>query len=124
MGILASLFRAGPPADSDYWYRPVGTTSLAGVRVDADTAMKLSAAWACVRVISEGVAQVPFTYIDDQKNCVYRIVAPFGVDGLREVVYEVDTFTKQAFDAGHMQQDTPEPQSPAEETPAVIDPIP
>ncbi len=59
MGILASLFRAGPAAHDDYWYRPVGATSLAGVRVDADTALKLSAAWACVRIISESVAGLP-----------------------------------------------------------------
>ena len=59
MGFLASLFRAGPPAHDDYWYRPVGATSLAGVRVDADTALKLSAAWACVRLISETIATLP-----------------------------------------------------------------
>ena len=46
-----------------------------------------------------GVAQVPFTFIDDAKNCVYRVVAPAGVDGMKGVVYEIDTFTKQQFDA-------------------------
>ena len=59
MGFLASILRAGPAAHDDYWYRPVGTTSLAGVRVDADTALKLSAVWACVRIISESVASLP-----------------------------------------------------------------
>lgn len=60
MGFIASLFRAGPAPDNDFWYRPTaGVASVAGVRVDADTALKLSAAWACVRLISETIATLP-----------------------------------------------------------------
>jgi HK97 family phage portal protein len=60
MGFFASLFRAGPAAHDDFWYRPAGGgTSLTGVRVDANTALKLSAVWACVRIISESVASLP-----------------------------------------------------------------
>lgn len=61
--ILSSLFRAEgnvsrSPLD-DYWYQPRGTSSVTGVRVDADTALKLSAAWACNRIISESVSSLP-----------------------------------------------------------------
>jgi len=61
VSIIKALFRAGPPADHDFWYQPVGygATSAAGVRVDPDTALKLSAVWACVRIISESIATLP-----------------------------------------------------------------
>jgi len=63
VGLLSKLFRAEgnvsrSPLD-DYWYSPRGGTSLTGVRVDPDTALKLSAVWACVRLISESVASLP-----------------------------------------------------------------
>lgn len=63
MGIVSRLFRADGWAsrapDSDYWYEPRGGTSAAGLPVTADTALKLSAVWACVRIISESVASLP-----------------------------------------------------------------
>ncbi len=43
----------------DYWYKPVGNTSLAGLRVDADTALKISTVWACVGLISEILSSIP-----------------------------------------------------------------
>lgn len=48
-----------PPADDDYWYSPVGTTAAAGVEVDAYTAVKYPALFACERVICEDVASLP-----------------------------------------------------------------
>ena len=44
------------PPDHDFWYSPVGTASLAGVRVDPDSAMRVSTVYACVSVISNAVA--------------------------------------------------------------------
>lgn len=44
------------PADHDFWYEPVGSKVLSGVRVDADTAMQASTVYACVSVISNAVA--------------------------------------------------------------------
>lgn len=44
----------------DFWFQPVGIRSGAGVRVDADSAMRLSAVYACVRVLAESFAVLPF----------------------------------------------------------------
>ena len=49
---------ASSPTD-DFWYRPVNGPSVAGIRIDADSAMRTSAVWGCVRVISETIAQAP-----------------------------------------------------------------
>lgn len=43
----------------DYWYRPVGLASAAGVRVTADTALKLSAVWRCNQILCGAVAMLP-----------------------------------------------------------------
>ena len=60
MGIFASIFSAGIPApDSDYWYYPVGLDTGAGIRVTPDTALQSVAVYACVRVLSETIAQLP-----------------------------------------------------------------
>lgn len=45
------------PAD-DFWYQPIGFNS-SGVRVTALTAMKVSACFACVRVLTETMASLP-----------------------------------------------------------------
>lgn len=61
--ILSSLLRAeggGRSPIDDYWYRPLGGgVSLTGLRVDPDTALKLSAVWACVNLISGVAAGLP-----------------------------------------------------------------
>lgn len=44
----------------DFWFQPVGVRSGAGVRVDADSAMRLSAVYACVRALAESFAVLPF----------------------------------------------------------------
>ncbi len=63
MGILASLLgvRAHTPDPNDeFWWTPSpGLVAQSGVRVDADAAMKVSAVWACVRLISETIASLP-----------------------------------------------------------------
>jgi HK97 family phage portal protein len=43
----------------DYWYGPRGFESAAGVFVSPDRAMRATAVYACVRVISETVASLP-----------------------------------------------------------------
>lgn len=63
MGVIARLFRvegnvSRSPLD-DYWYGPRGGTSLTGIRVDPDTALKLSAAYRCVEIISSSIASLP-----------------------------------------------------------------
>jgi HK97 family phage portal protein len=64
---LQSAFRAkffsliGAPLQpwDDYWYGPRGLESAAGVFVSPDRAMRATAVYACVRVISETVASLP-----------------------------------------------------------------
>lgn len=58
LGLVRPTFQAISPT-SDYWYSAVGTQSLTGVRVSAESAMRLSAVWGCVRVISEMLSSIP-----------------------------------------------------------------
>jgi HK97 family phage portal protein len=61
--MFASLLRAGPDDRSawgNFWFQPVGMGTASGVRVDAAAAMKLSAVYACVRVLTESFAILPF----------------------------------------------------------------
>jgi len=53
----------------NFWFEPVSVRSSAGVRVSAETAMRLSAVYACVRVLSETFAVLPFKlYRRDANN--------------------------------------------------------
>ena len=36
-----------------FWFQPIGMRSISGMRVTADSAMRLSAVYSCVRVLSE-----------------------------------------------------------------------
>ena len=61
MFVTAGMLSAErPSADDDFWYQPVGAVSASGARVGPDAAMRLSVVLACVRVLSEAVAKVPF----------------------------------------------------------------
>ena len=65
---LFSFFNRGRNASSgddrspwgDWWFQPVGRATDAGIRVDANIALTLSAVYACVRVLSETFATLPF----------------------------------------------------------------
>jgi HK97 family phage portal protein len=59
-GLLASTLAAVDTApNADFWYRPVSTLAQSGLPVSAEHAMRLSAAFACVKVLAEDVAKVP-----------------------------------------------------------------
>ncbi|MDA8095578.1 MAG: phage portal protein [Betaproteobacteria bacterium] len=47
-----------------FWFEPVGVHTTAGLRVTADASMQLSAVFACVRIIAQQFASLPF--------CLYR----------------------------------------------------
>lgn len=47
--------------DSAFWAELSGTSSSAGVPVNEQSVMKLSAAWSCVRLISETLATLPLS---------------------------------------------------------------
>lgn len=60
MGLITRLLapQARGPLD-DFWYSPIALAAGSGVQVTADTALKTSAVWACVRLISETIASLP-----------------------------------------------------------------
>lgn len=61
--MFLSLFRAEAADRSpwgDFWFEPVTLRSSSGARVSADTAMKLTAVYACVSLLSRSFAVLPF----------------------------------------------------------------
>lgn len=60
MLILSQDFKQNTNINSDdFWFNGVGTSSEAGVRVTAGSAMQLSIAYACDAVLSDTMAQLP-----------------------------------------------------------------
>lgn len=80
--MLGMDYKAGNPDDERYW----GTTavsSVAGVAVDADAALKISTVWACVGLLAETIASLPlvvFRYVGEdgreraRNNPLYTIL--------------------------------------------------
>lgn len=83
MGLLARWVRssgiraeARPPHD-DFWYQPAGgALTGAGIRVTPETALKLSAVWRCIAIISGSVAMLPLP--------IYRRLPAGGKDLQRQ----------------------------------------
>jgi len=50
---------AAPGPLDDYYYAPLGQVASAGVRVDADAALKHSVVWACVDLLASVVGMLP-----------------------------------------------------------------
>jgi len=60
---LAKMAAKLPGPLDDFWYRPVGRASVAGVHVTPDKALGVGAVFACVRLLSETVGSLPvFVY--------------------------------------------------------------
>ena len=64
MGILSFFdrFRSSSgdrSAGGDFWFEPVSTRSHSGIRVSHDSALRLAAVYACVRVLAETMASLP-----------------------------------------------------------------
>jgi len=64
MGLLSFFdrFRASSEDRSpwgDFWFEPVSVRSSTGMRVSPDAALRLSAVYACVRILSETLASLP-----------------------------------------------------------------
>ncbi len=71
MGFLANLLSpraTAPNPIDDYWYGPITATSVAGVKVDADTALKLSTAWRCVTLIANAIGKLPLIMYQRQSG--------------------------------------------------------
>lgn len=81
MKILSNLFRRQPRADGgdrspwgSFWFSSVSQANGGGVIVTADTAMRMSSVYACVRVLAESMAILPFVmYKPDGKGGKQRI---------------------------------------------------
>lgn len=60
-GFRADIGYGTPAPDSDYWYGRPGFRTASGAYVSPETAMRLAAVFACVRVISETIGSLPLT---------------------------------------------------------------
>ena len=60
----------------DFWFEPVSIRSASGARVSSDSAMRLAAVYACVRILSETLASLPLV--------VYRPRADGGKDRIKD----------------------------------------
>lgn len=45
-----------------------------------------------------GVGQLEFPFADNDKTCVYRVLAPYGLNHVEPVEVKINTFSKQAYD--------------------------
>lgn len=52
----------------DFWFTPIGMRSIMGARINEESAMRLSAVYACVRVLAETMAILPFTLYRRKEN--------------------------------------------------------
>ena len=64
MGLLNFFERFRASSDDrstwgDFWFEPVSIRSATGLRVSPDGALRLSAVYACVRILSETMASLP-----------------------------------------------------------------
>lgn len=57
---LPEAFAATPPPDDDWWYLDMpGIFTQSGNRVTEESAIRVSAVWSCVRLLSESKGQLP-----------------------------------------------------------------
>ena len=72
MGKLAQLLAPRPegayPADSDFWYTKLAssTPTASGVRMSKDTALAIATVYACVRIISSTHGVLPLLVMERQ----------------------------------------------------------
>ena len=64
MGLLSFFDRFRASSDDrsawgDFWFEPVSARTSSGVRVTPDASLRLSAVYACVRILSETMASLP-----------------------------------------------------------------
>lgn len=79
-GRLMVSLGATPPPDDDFWYRP--TPGSSRVYVTPDSSMRITAVWACVRVIAETIGSLPCAVYRrtrdgrelDRNHALYRLL--------------------------------------------------
>ncbi len=67
MSLLAGLFGEANASNAapwdDFWYQPLPFTSSTGLKINEAQAMRISAVYACVRILAETIASLPlFVY--------------------------------------------------------------
>lgn len=74
-GIMSTLFQPSAnasldrnPADDRWFHGHVSTPVASGAHVTPDSALRVSALWACIKVISESVAMLPIKIYSRQPN--------------------------------------------------------
>ncbi|MCY1333640.1 phage portal protein, HK97 family [compost metagenome] len=65
--------------DGDFWAQVFGRTSSSGKPVTVDSAMRLSAVWACVRIISNSVAGLPMGVYERKPDGSREDARTFGL---------------------------------------------
>ena len=75
MGLVNQLLasdNARPSPTDDFWYKSfTGMMTAAGIRVNSDSALRIAAVYACVKILSETVAMLPLNmnkYLPDGKG--------------------------------------------------------
>jgi HK97 family phage portal protein len=73
MGLLSFFDRFRAASDDrspagDFWFEPVSIRSASGLRVSPDAALRLSAVYACVRILAETMASLPLVVYRDRPD--------------------------------------------------------
>ena len=73
--MFVSRLRAAPSASTadrspwgDFWFTPVGSRTQTGQHITPDEALRLGAVYACVRVLTESFAVLPFRLYRPRAN--------------------------------------------------------
>lgn len=53
-------FSATPSPEDDFWYGVPGFETIAGPRISEESALRLNGVWACVTLLADALASVPF----------------------------------------------------------------
>jgi len=70
------------PDDDSYYTSAVGGLAQSGVRVDADTALKIATVFRCVSILAGTFAMLPFGIFSDQSNGAKKRATNVPLDGL------------------------------------------
>lgn len=68
---------------ADYWYQPVDESSSSGIRVNADTSLRITTVYRCMDLISSSIASLPIkvgaydesnTFTEDRRHPAWRLL--------------------------------------------------
>ncbi len=100
LGIRADV-SGTPAAWDDYWYKPLGFSSAAGVRVDAESAKRCAMVLACVSVKSKNIGMMPCKIYTGAPDGSTRLVPSHP---LYDVLYDRPNSQQTAYEFKQMLQ--------------------